>query len=387
MNIVHICIQTPYNDDYGYQDNLLPKYHRKQGHDVTVITTNTKHHEGKIIEIDTDDYTLPDGQRIIRLKAEEKRLFKILKPLKIHNYYELLCEIKPDLIMVHGLGDFSAYQVAKYVDRINPDCKVVADNHLDYNIGKGFLQCKHKFLYKWFNIKMQKYYKVVYGVTPWRIEFMQKVFGIKKCKSDLLVMGGDDEKIMFDRADEIRSSIRQKHNINNDDFLVVSGGKIDKNKNIHLLMQAVADTKLENIKLIVFGQPIDEMESVVEYYAHYDNIRYIGWIPADKSYDYFLASDLAVFPGQHSVLWEQACACGLPGVYKRWHGMDHVDVGGNCLFLDECSIQEIKKTIENIACDNQLYERMKKVALSDGVKRFSYDSIAKKVTDCAEVIK
>lgn len=41
MRIVHICLQAPYNDYWGYQDNLLPKYHRKSGHDVTVITTST----------------------------------------------------------------------------------------------------------------------------------------------------------------------------------------------------------------------------------------------------------------------------------------------------------------------------------------------------------
>ena len=36
MKIVHIAPNAPYNDYWGYQDNLLPKYHKKLGHDVTV---------------------------------------------------------------------------------------------------------------------------------------------------------------------------------------------------------------------------------------------------------------------------------------------------------------------------------------------------------------
>ena len=53
MRILHIAPSAPYNDYWGYQDNLLPKYHRKLGHEVTVIVTNTMHKDGKIVIIVT----------------------------------------------------------------------------------------------------------------------------------------------------------------------------------------------------------------------------------------------------------------------------------------------------------------------------------------------
>ena len=43
MKIVHIAPNAPYNDNWGYQDNLLPRYQKKLGHDVTVIITNKMH--------------------------------------------------------------------------------------------------------------------------------------------------------------------------------------------------------------------------------------------------------------------------------------------------------------------------------------------------------
>ena len=154
--------------------------------------------------------------------------------------------------------------------------------------------------------------------------------------------------------------------------------KIDRAKNIHFLMRAVSDLNNQNIKLIVFGQPNDEMKPIIQELCKNDSIRFIGWIQADKAYDYFLASDLGFFPGTHSVLWEQACACGLPCVFKNWEGMHHVDVGGNCEFLKNDSAEEIKEMILNIVNDIDKYEAMKKVAVEKGIKTFSYKEIAKR---------
>ena len=119
INIVHLCLQAPYNDYWGYQDNLLPKYHRKLGHNVTVITTNTKHENGKIITIEKDDYRLIDGQRIIRLEYKKYKPQYICDAYRYYKIYDLLCEIKPDFIMVHGLGNISVLQVVKYIKKIN----------------------------------------------------------------------------------------------------------------------------------------------------------------------------------------------------------------------------------------------------------------------------
>jgi hypothetical protein len=38
MKIIHIC--QYYNDGFGYQENLLPRYQAKLGHDVMVITSD-----------------------------------------------------------------------------------------------------------------------------------------------------------------------------------------------------------------------------------------------------------------------------------------------------------------------------------------------------------
>lgn len=37
MKIVHICVTGIWGEQYAYQENLLPRYHRKMGHDVTIV--------------------------------------------------------------------------------------------------------------------------------------------------------------------------------------------------------------------------------------------------------------------------------------------------------------------------------------------------------------
>ena len=83
------------------------------------------------------------------------------------------------------------------------------------------------------------------------------------------------------------------------------------------------------------------------------------------------------FPGQHSVLWEQACAAKVPCVFSRWPGMQHVDNGGNADFLDDLSLDSIKnKIIELLFTDK--YYNMKSVAESVATDVYLYSKIAEK---------
>ena len=145
-------------------------------------------------------------------------------------------------------------------------------------------------------------------------------------------MGADDEQMDFNHKSQIRTEIRRKYSINNDDFLVVTGGKIGIKKNIHLLMHALRN--LKGIKLLIFGEVEGEIKSVFQKeYDAADNITYIGWLKSSEVYKYFFAADLVCFPGQHSVLWEQACVSKVPCVFKKYDGMQHVNNGGNSAFF------------------------------------------------------
>ena len=39
MRITHLCLGCFFPDGYSYQENMLPKYHKKLGHDVSVVAS------------------------------------------------------------------------------------------------------------------------------------------------------------------------------------------------------------------------------------------------------------------------------------------------------------------------------------------------------------
>jgi len=377
MVIVHISPSSPYNNNWGYQENLLPKYHAKLGNYVTLIITNTMHSNGMIIETDCCDYISDDGVRIVRLKWKKHINPKVSSFVAKLDVYDLLCQIHPDYIFYHGLLSQTIFDVIRYKRKIAPQCIIVQDNHLDYNIGlkvKTFKDKLKRCYFRALNKKSKKYVKFVYGVTPWRKKYAEDYFHISPDITDTLIMGADDDNISFETRGEKRKFHRGIWGINEEEFVVISGGKNDKNKNIIQLMQAVKS--LKSVKLIIFGSISDDIKDEFNKELS-ENVRYIGWIDASKVYDYYFAADLIIFPGQHSVLWEQACASKVPCVFKRWEGMEHVNNGGNVDFLDDTSSKAIKNKIVELMYTDK-YIAMSNIALSKATDIYLYSSIAKK---------
>ena len=377
MNIVHIAPNSPYNEGWSYQENLLPKYQAKLGHNVTLIVSNT-HSDRSDKRRDFMSF----GFRVIREQVKFFPVPRFGRALRYMDVYDHLLALKPDLIFFHGLVSPAIRQAVAYKKRVDPACVIVQDSHADYNNSfdpstfKGSVQ---KLLYSSLYRSVDRYITKVYGVTPWRRTYAQRVYGVPEAKTDVLIMGADDEELDFPHRSEIRARIRQQYGIGDDEFLVVTGGKIDEKKKIHLLMDAV--NRMTGVKLIVFGIPTkdfaDQFRSRLS-----EKVIAAGWIPSSDAYDYFFAADLVCFPGGHSVLWEQACASKVPCVFRKWEGMDHVNNGGNAVFLDPVTTDEIEKTILRLMFTEE-YRKMNDVARSAATDIYLYSGIAEKSLECA----
>lgn len=134
----------------------------------------------------------------------------------------------------------------------------------------------------------------------------------------------------------------------------------------------------DNLKLIIFGTFSDDIkDEMLNLISQDDRVRYIGWLNGSEVYDYYLASDAAVFPGTKSALWEQAICSGLPIICRRWPGMEYVDVGGNVMFIDGKDENEITRNIKMLMDNESVYKEMKHIAETKGYETFSYERISK----------
>lgn len=375
IKIVHICM-SQYSDGWTYQENMLTKYHRKEGNDVTIITSEYCYKEGKLVEDDKETFIDCNGCCVIRLKRYKKGIFG--KMPRYENFYSTLEKCAPDIIFSHGCQYVDIKNVKRYVEH-NKDVKLYVDNHADFSnsatnwVSKNVL---HKVIWKHYAQLVEPVTQKFWGVLPARVDFLIDVYELPKEKCDLLVMGGDDEKIgQSNEEDEIKK-IRHQWKVKDDDFLIVTGGKIDKaKKDTLLLMEAVKKIDMANVKLLVFGSIDDDLKKTVNSLVDDNKIQLVGWIQPDQSYNYFAAANLVVFPGRHSVFWEQVAAQGIPMLVKEWDGTKHIDVCGNVIFLANVSTESIKNEILMLVKDKDKYNIMKLNAIKT-MNYFSYKEIA-----------
>lgn len=378
MKILHLMLGCFYIDNYSYQENYLPKHHKLQGHDVEIVAslfTFDENGKGKFLP-KACKYENEYGIPVTRLDFKKGNTAKRLR--RYVGLKEELEKISPDLIFIHGVQFMDIDVVAKYC-KVHPEVKVYADNHSDFSnsatnwISKNIL---HRIIWRSCAKKINPYVTKFYGVLPARVDFLINEYKTPKEKVELLVMGADDESVENAAKPEIRKEIREKYGLDDDDFVIMTGGKIDAFKTqTLLLMEAVSQIEDQKVKLIVFGSVTPELKDKVSALADGKKVQYIGWIKAKDSYDYFYAADLVVFPGRHSVFWEQVAAQGLPMVVKHWNGTTHVDFGGNVKFLYNDSANEIKTALEDILA-NDNYKKMKSVA-EKASENFKYSKIAK----------
>ena len=380
MNVLHICLCGPVTDNWNYQDNLLPKYHKKLGYDVSIITSQWIWDEnGNLKFFGERDYYNNDRVRVIRIPIKGKNDFN-KKFKKYKNLSEKIVNLNPDILFIHGCQFLDIIKIKQYIKN-HPKVKAYVDNHADFSnsatnwISKNFL---HKIVWKIFAKIIEPYTKKFYGVLPARVNFLIEIYKVPKEKVELLIMGADDELIEKSHKKNTKFKIREKYGITSTDFLIMTGGKINAAKiQTLLLMIAINEIEISNIKLVVFGSVAPELQGEVDKLNDGKKIQYIGWISSKESYEYFNAADLVVFPGRHSIFWEQVVGQGIPALFKYWEGTTHVDVGGNCLFLVEDSVSEIKEKIEYIYRNPHFYNKMKEVAQTKGKLEFSYLKIAK----------
>ena len=379
MKIVHICLCGAMTDGFNYQENVITKYHKKVGNDVTIIASQwIWNSDGKLKRTYKTDYINEDGVKMVRLSIKHGTVNSRLKTYP--DLYGAVEKERPDILFIHDCQFLDIRKLALYAKR-HPNVKVYVDNHVDYSNGAhGWFSRNllHKGLWRFCVKKIEPYVTKFYGVLPARVDFLKEMYDLPANKCELLVMGADDELVEKAANPKIMKETRISLGIHGNDFLIITGGKIDEWKTqTLLLMEAIQNISAERVRLIVFGSVSDNLKEKVNALVDDVKIQYVGWLSSEESYNLFGAADLVVFPGRHSVYWEQVAGQGIPMIVKDWPGTHHIDLGGNVLFLEQDKAQEIQGKIQELLDSPSKYELMKYNAQKKRM-RFSYRDIAKR---------
>ena len=380
MRIVHICLTGTFTDNRNYQENVLSKYHAKLGHEVYVVASKWIQSDtgGSHILDERDSYVDEYGVHVIRLNMKGRE-YTYKKFKRFCNLYGTLEDINPDFLFIHGVASLENTTIVTYLKK-HPEVRARADNHADFsNSATSLISRKilHGVIWRHYARLLNPYIEKFYGVLPARVDFLVDIYGLPKNKCELLVMGADDEMVEKARSSTRLRDIREEYGIEDDDFLIVTGGKIDSaKKQTLLLMEAVKRISNSKLKLLVFGSIQEDLREQFDSLLVENRIMYSGWIDSNNTYYYFGIADLVVFPGRHSVFWEQVVGQGIPMICKYWEGTQHVDVGGNVLFISSDTVDEITSKIQYIIQNEDAYNEMKRIAITKGMGLFSYRNIS-----------
>lgn len=377
MRILNIAMGANFTEGYSYQDNLLSEYQYKLGHSVTVLTgLSTWNDCGMKIQTTPCDKIMDNGVRLIRIRPGNKIM-------NIVGFYpqisEIISNIKPDLIFIHGLCNLIPIQAIKYKKKYSKTI-LVADNHQDqdnFNFKKfPFSQLLRLWRMGW--KRWNKHFNYIYGTTGWRKDFAVDYFGIPEEKTDVLPLGVDTDNLSEDSS-KVRSDIRNQLNIDEKAFVFIHGGKMNMDKRTIDIISSFSKIENENIRLILFGSVAENIRSLFDTLVGKDKrIIYVGHLLSKVIHRYFFASDFSLFPGLHSVLWEESIGCGLPGLYQSFSAHDHTNLYGNSILIKaDAKLDTIYNIMEKVVSDKDFYASLKLNA-ERASKDFSYYDIASK---------
>lgn len=377
MKIAHICISNPYIDGWGYQENLLPQYLQKIGVQNYVIASAN----------DFPTYLSPKEIAEIKSKGKEYLIEEInvrrIKTKRLSTSFlvpfglkKALEEIHPDVIFHHNFNCTSLPISARYAKKNNTP--LLVDNHADvinmsHNIIWAFVY--YKLLIRLSCLIHQKEITKAYGVTHARCSFIKDFYGVPTKKIDFMPIGAD-----VDLADTIESkeSLRLKYGFRNEDFIVVSGGKMGKDKGTDNLIAAVEklNKSYPNLKLVLFGAIADPCIK-----AQADNsqaCQVIGWCDRMKTLELLKLADVACWPIHHTTLMEDALAVCTPILARKTETTEHL-IEGNGAWLENGSIESIYNALLPWINQNKTQKQELLVACERMKHMISYHTIAEKI--------
>ena len=103
MKVVHLCLGCFYIEGYTYQENILPKFHKRMGHDVEIIASlESFDSRGRhvCLPFNQKPFFNEHGIKVTRLNYRHKgKLRKLKKFIGLSNALEVS---SPDLLFIHG---------------------------------------------------------------------------------------------------------------------------------------------------------------------------------------------------------------------------------------------------------------------------------------------
>ena len=201
---------------------------------------------------------------------------------------------------------------------------------------------------------------------------MSKVFKAPEEKVRFLPIGCDTDGAGL--ITESKEELRKQNHIDEDAFVVVSGGKIDRTKGTHILIEACERLVklIPNLHLILFGNIKDDIMQIARQKSW---IILDGWCDRPKTLSLLKMADVACWPWLHTTLIEDSVASGIPLVVKMSDNVCHFAKEQAGVFLERGDVDELEKALLTVRSNSKIYSKNAEMAR----QKFSYTTIVERL--------
>ncbi len=302
---------------------------------------------------------------------------------------KIIKNYRPDIIHTHS--EFTMGKIGKKM-ALEYNIPIVHTNHTLWDYYLHYLG-----ILKYFTNPdkiMKKFCNQIHHFIYPSIKAQDKYFQLVKSSDYKIIPNGVDRELFIKHLSrEKREEILSKHSINKDDKIIIFVGRINKEKNIHLLIEHLTPFLIENknYKLLLIGKGREEkrVRRFIKQYGLGKQIILIGAVPWEEMYYYYRISDVFASISRSEVYPMtviEALTAGIPAVLINDPIYKDVIVQGKNGFLID-NYEDIYKYIQKIIGNEKELQTFKRYTQETSITFSSSFFIEKIEAYYSEIIK
>lgn len=382
-------------EPFGGQELYLARQQARQGHEVTVVTSDRFYplpniRERYVLEGLASEMlnrsagrTRHDGVTIIRLPTR----FRYQDFYWVKGIASTLRELQPDVVFGHEPRTIVPFFGAVEKDRLGyvyfvdvHDFFHRVQNHAWWQ--RALRYAEYFWWRKWFVRYAFSKADCIIAVADECKKFIHQRHGVALDRIRDLPLGVDTD--YFQHSDEGREKRRAELNIGERDIVLVFSGYMFRRKALETLIDVVAELQGRiRMKILFVGEIADDYQRELTTRAKNSGVAssiiFYGFASRATMSELYSASDIAVWPGNNTLAILEAMACGLPLVIADMQ-LAHLAKHGNGILVPYADVQALTLAIESLATDNERRARMGKESLRAVHELYGYDKLASTVT-------
>jgi len=298
-----------------------------------------------------------------------------------NRYIKKIIRWNPDLI--HSQSEFSTFLLARYLSN-RLQVPIVHTYHTVYENYTHYFSPVEKWgkaMASLFTTTTLKHTSCVIAPTE-KVRKLLDEYGVTKeikvVPTGIHVTGSE-----FHSVSKNSQTLRSKIGIPADMKILVTVGRLAKEKNIEELLSFISELGNSNYGLLIVGDGPHraQLEKHAQMLGITDRVYFVGMVPHDKVNQYYQLGDVFVSASSsetQGLTYMEAMANGLPAICRKDACLDDVIVDGVNGWQYE-TFEEFCKQLDSTLVDGKIYEQMSQNAKSAALNNYSAAAFAQKV--------